>query len=156
MNDELTMYLAERVRCFAQRWNKIEQDIRDASQREEALLREQYSGDEYHFVSRTDWFEKMAIQITPLFDAFCTDKQRVYGGKSPKSFGFPAKFNGIESPAELRVELKTKTRAEVYVKTSTSFEDEYLFVVLKKAGEWKIDGYKNRRYGDEKWAAKIL
>lgn len=39
------------------------------------------------------------------------------------------------------------------IKTNTHFEDEYLFIVLKKADEWRIDSYKNRRYGNEKWSA---
>jgi len=35
-------------------------------------------------------------------------------------------------------------------------ETEYLFVVLKKAGEWKIDGVKYKLYGNEKWAVLYL
>ncbi|MEJ6519136.1 hypothetical protein PQI64_05270 [Shewanella bicestrii] len=42
------------------------------------------------------------------------------------------------------------------IKTNTHFEDEYLFIVLKKADEWCIDSYQNRRYGNEKWSAQIL
>ncbi|MFV0594124.1 NTF2 fold immunity protein [Shewanella sp.] len=89
----------------------------------------------------------------PLFDGFCTDKPRVYGGKVRNCFGFPSKFNGCDHPLELQVSFKNKNRAEIYIKTNTPFEDEYLFIVLKKADEWRIDSYKNRRYGNEKWRA---
>ncbi|EAH0358306.1 hypothetical protein D3H00_13905, partial [Listeria monocytogenes] len=46
--------------------------------------------------------------------------------------------------------------AEVYIKTKTNFDDEYLFVLLRKADEWKIDSYKNKRYRSEKWQNKLL
>ena len=48
-----------------------------------------------------------------MFDEYCTDKKRVYGGKNIRSFGFPVKFHGIENPTETDVILKNKNRAEV-------------------------------------------
>lgn len=66
------------------------------------------------------------------------------------------KFNGVEDSVETSVELKNKNRAEVYIKTKTNFDDEYLFVLLRKADEWKIDSYKNKRYRSEKWQNKLL
>ncbi|GKX57135.1 hypothetical protein SOASR030_32470 [Leminorella grimontii] len=152
----LKTYLAERVRAFGEKWNLIENDIHTQSREEDSALREQYPGIEYHYAPRTNWFAPFGERTSPLFDEFCTDKRRVYGGKNPKSFGFPSKFNGIEDPLEVNVEIKTKSRAEVYVKTQSQFKDEYLFIMLKKAGEWRIDSYKNRRYGNEKWSSSIL
>ncbi|SQI44113.1 Uncharacterised protein [Leminorella richardii] len=152
----LKAYLVERVRAFGETWNEIENDIRTRSEEEDKSLRKQYPGVEYHYAPRTDWFTPFGDRIAPLFDEYCTDKRRVYGGKSPKSFGFPSKFAGIESLLDAQVELKTKSRAEVYIKTQTDFQDEYLFVMLKKAGEWRIDSYKGRRYGSENWRSQIL
>ncbi len=91
----------------------------------------------------------------PLFEKYCTDKKRLSGGKAG-SFSFPPKYDGIEEAVEKSVELKHKSRAEVYFKTQNYFKSEYLFVVLKKGGEWKIDNYKERRYGKEKWENGIL
>lgn len=152
----LKMHLVGRVRAFGEKWNLIENDIYTRSREEEQSLRAQYPGIEYHFASRSDWFTPFGERTAPLFDEYCTDKRRVYGGKNPGSFGFPSKFNGIDDPLDVNVEIKTKSRAEVYIKTPTQFKDEYLFVMLKKAGEWRIDSYKQRRYGHEKWDSAIL
>ncbi|WP_347876976.1 NTF2 fold immunity protein [Pseudomonas graminis] len=156
--DEISLksHLAMRVSEFGARWNSIESDIYAKHKEEDEALRQTYPGDEYHYVAGTDWFEIFGERIEPLFDHYCTDKRRVYGGKGPRSFGFPSKFNGVENPTETLVEIKTKTRAEVLVKTQTRFQDEYLFVFLKKTGEWKIDSYKSRRYGGEVWDSRIL
>lgn len=151
---QLKTYLAERVREFGEKWNEIENDIRQRHQEEDKTLREKYPGDAYHFQSGTDWFSSFGERIAPLFDEYCTDKHRVYGGKGARSFGFPTKFAGIEDPVLISVELKTG--GTTMVVTQTAFEDQYLVVVLKKAGEWRIDSYKARRYGDEKWDNKIL
>lgn len=156
--DEISLksYLALRVSEFGASWNSTERDIYARHQQEDETLRQTHPGDEYHYVAGTDWFERFGERIEPLFDHYCTDKRRVYGGKGPRSFGFPSKFNGIENPTDISVEIKTKSRAEVFVKTQTSFQDEYLFVMLKKAGEWRIDSYKSRRYGGESWDSRIL
>ena len=153
----LKSHLALHVSEFGAKWNSIERDIYAGSKKEDGELRQKYPGIEYHYAEgRTDWFAIFGERTAPLFDDYCTDKRRVYGGKNPGSFGFPAKFNGVESPTGVLVEIKTKSRAEVVIKTETSFQDEYLFVMLKKAGEWKIDSYKSRRYGNEKWDSRIL
>ena len=157
MNDiELTAYLTQRVLSFSQSWNEIENNLYAKYQAEEEALRKAVPETEFHYAERTDWFALFNEQISPLFDGFCTDKPRVYGGKVRNSFGFPSKFNGCDHPLELLVNLKHKSRAEIYVKTNTHVEDEYLFIVLKKADEWRIDSYKNRRYGNEKWSTQIL
>ena len=153
---ELKAYLTQRVLSFSQSWNEIENNLYAKLQAEEDALRKALPETEFHYTERTDWFALLNEQISPLFDTFCTDKPRVYGGKMHHSFGFPSKFNGCNYPLGLLVNFKHKRRAEIYIKTSSNFEDEYLFIVLKKADEWRIDSYKNRRYGNEKWCAQIL
>lgn len=140
----------------ASKWNVIEDNIYQQYEQEEAEIKNKAIGDEFHYAKRTDWIDQFLNLISPLFDEYCTAKDRVYGGKNRQNFGFPVKFNGIEKPIETKVELKNKNRAEVFIKTETLFNDEYLFVLLRKSDVWKIDNYKNRRYGNEKWNAQIL
>ncbi|MCL1088572.1 RhsIA family immunity protein [Shewanella profunda] len=153
---ELKEYLTQRILSFCDRWNVIENNIRTQHDAEEDTLKREFPEQEYHYAKRTDWFAILSERISPLFDEFCTEKRRVYGGKVRKSFGYPSKFNGCGEPLEVHVELKIKSRAEIYIKTNTSFDDEYLFVALKKSGDWLIDSYKKRRYGNEKWDLQIL
>lgn len=153
---DLKAHLLGRVLEYGGGWNAVERDIYEKFQQEDEELRQKYPGGEYNYAQRTDWFALFAERISPLFDACCTDKKRVYGGKSSRSFGFPAKFAGIEQPAATEVTLKTKSRAEVHVTTETDMEDEYLFVLLKKGNAWKIDSYKGRTRGDEKWQNMLL
>ena len=157
MNEQtLEDYLIYIVMKYGGKWNEIEDNIYKLHEQEEEELKLKFQGDDYYYVKRTDWFAKFSSFITPLFDEFCTDKNRVYGGKNRTSFGFPLKFAGIEKPVETSVILKNKNRAEVFVKTDTNCSDEFLFILLKKAGLWKIDSYKNRRYRSEKWSLMIL
>ena len=153
---ELKAYLTERLLSFCTRWNSIENTLYTEYMAEEDKLQQELPVAEFHYAKRTDWFALLNEQIAPLFDDFCTEKQRVYGGKVRNSFGFPSKFNGCDHPLEVQITLKSKSRAEIYIKTNTNFEDEYLFIALKKADEWRIDSYKNRRYGNEKWSVQIL
>lgn len=152
--------LIETAQAFGSKWNEHEAYVL-AQSKAQKEARPQFASDEEKFAwlkanPQTDWFEEFSKLVTPLFDAYCTDKQRVYGGKNPGTFGFPQKFNGIETPVDTSVAFKNKNRAEVYFKTETKFKDEYLFVMLRKANQWRIDSYKGRRYGSEKWDNKIL
>ncbi|EGF3617473.1 hypothetical protein ICW77_001658 [Listeria monocytogenes] len=149
-------YLLEKVEAYCQKWNAFEADIFEQQGKEEAELRKEFPGVDFHYAKRTDWFKNFASLITPLFDEYCTDKHRAYVDVKQHSFGFPVKFNGVEDSVETNVELKNKNRAEVYIKTKTNFDDEYLFVLLRKADEWKIASYKNKRYRSEKWQNKLL
>lgn len=153
---DLKDYLSNIVIQYGTKWNEIENNIYELHKQEEDELKLKYPGNEFYYAKRTNWFDKFSTLISPLFDEFCTDKNRVYGGKKVKSFGFSGKFNGIERPTEKMVVLKNKNRAEVYIKTSTNLSDEYLFILLRKDSLWKIDNYKNRRYGNEKWNKQIL
>lgn len=153
---ELKNHLVKKVKEYGSKWNSIEDNIYKQHEQEEIELKERYTGNEIHYAQRTDWFDKFSSLISPLFDEYCTNKQRVYGGTNRHSFGFPIKYNGIEKPIQTNVEIKNKNRAEVYIKTETNFSDEYLFVLIRKTDTWKIDNYKNRRYGNEKWNTQIL
>jgi hypothetical protein len=160
MNEHISeKELIEFVQAFAAKWNMYERDIFDKSEAEEKMpmfekVEERNAWLQNH--KRVDWFDEFGKLLTPLFEQYCTDKKRVYGGPDGRSFGFPAKFNGIENPIETQVTIKNKNRAEVYFKTKTSFKDEYLFVLLCKNGQWKIDNYKQRMYEEEKWENQIL
>ena len=92
-----------------------------------------------------------------VFEAYCTDKKRVYGG-NPRSFGCPPEYSGIESAYEIKVEFKNERKAEVIFKTETKeFGDTgYLFVVVKKKNGWKIDSYKRWSNWKKKWVNGIL
>ncbi len=153
---ELKDRLIALVQSYGSQWNKCEAFIYDEYEKEDRDIKQKYPGDQYHYAPRTDWHARMSETIAPLFDEYCTDKRRVYGGKKVVSFGFPIKFNGIEDAIETSVELKNKNRAEIYFKTKTHLDDEYKFILLQKEGKWKIDSYKNRRYGNEKWSNELL
>lgn len=161
MNEqELQIHLIQLVHEYGAKRNRIEAAIRERHQAEETAI-PSFNTDEDRIAWQKehppiDWFAEFRRQLEPVFDFYCTNKKRVYGGKNISSFGFPVKFNGIEHPVETGVEFKNKNRAEVYIQTATNFQDEYLFVVLRKAGQWKIDSYKYRRYGVEKWDNGIL
>lgn len=101
---ELKKHLVNIVQEYGSKWNSIEDRIYKQHEQEEIELREKYTGDEYHYAKRTDWHEEFSGLISCIWDEYCTDKKRVYGGKSRKSFGFPVKFNGIEHPIKSNVE----------------------------------------------------
>jgi hypothetical protein len=158
---ELQDYLIGFVREFTVKRNTCETSCFEASQAAKAA-QPKFDNREDRFAwlkenPQTNWFDEFRKLLDPLYVAYVTDKKRVYGGTGGHSFGFPPKFTGMESPLESKVELKNKNRAEVYFRVESRFDNEYLFVVLRKADEWKIDSYKSRRFGkDEKWDNKIL
>ena len=102
-----------------------------------------------------DFFSQFEVRYRPVFDEYTTSKRRVYGGRS-LSYGIPTKFAGIENAIESTATLKNRNLVEVYFKTENAFKAEYLFVLLKEAGEWKIDNAKYRWYDNEKWTPMIL
>lgn len=155
MEEILQREMIQIVQSFCTKWNAFESDICKQHEAEEERL-EKENPDTYHYAPRTNWFEKFAAFVVPLIEDYCTDKKRVYGGKNIYSFGYPSKYAGVEDPVAISAEIKNKNRAEVYIKTNTHFTDEYLFVLLRKANAWKIDSYKNRRYGGSKWNNAIL
>lgn len=136
---EFKGYLIQLPLVYATQMNEIESDIYQKSSKDKD----------------TDYFSEFKKRYLPVFEAFCSDKKRVYGGQA-NSYGFPSKFDGIEKAIETKVELKNKNRAEVYFKTENNFEAEYLFVLVRKNGTWRIDNAKDRWYGNEKWSSMIL
>jgi len=98
----------------------------------------------------TDYFPEYKEKYLGIFNKYCTNKKRSYGGQGD-SYGEPAQYDGIEDSIKQKMELKTKSRAEVYFKTKNAFDAEYLFVLLKKSGDWKIDSAKYKWYKQEKW-----
>ena len=161
MNEqELQEHIIGLVLAFGAQWNEHEQYVH-AQGKAQTAARSSFDSNEEKFAwlkanPQVDWFAEFGKRVTPLFAAYCTDKKRVYGGNAPGRMGFPAKYDGIENPVSTTVVLKNKNRAEVHIVTDTRFRDEYLFVLLYKAEQWRIDSYKGRRYGGEKWNLKIL
>ena len=107
----------------------------------------------FSFFNRIDY--KFKQRYLPIFETYCSDKQRVYGGQA-NSFGYPTKYDGIEMFVQQEVTLKNSNRAEVYFRTQNSFEAEYLFVLVRKKGLWRIDSAKVRWYNETKWDSMIL
>ena len=137
--NELKDYLISLVLEYTSIMNKIESDI-DSKSAEEP---------------KKDFFPEFKERYLPVFEKYCSDKRRVYGGQA-NSYGNPTKFDGIEKNIEKSVELKNKNRAEVYFKTDNDFDAEYLFIVLRKNGTWRIDSAKDRWYNNEKWKSVLL
>lgn len=102
-----------------------------------------------------DIFKEFRKEYDPIFQQYATSKKRVYGGQAT-SFGKPTNYDGIEMNTVGQVTLKSKNKAEVYFKTTTNLDTEYLFVLCKDGSEWKIDNVKCRRYKLEKWKKHIM
>ncbi len=131
---ELKEYLEQMVLEYSTQMNELELKYSE--------LDEKNTNIDYFLAYKKEYF--------PIFEKYCTNKKRAYGGRGD-NFGSPAQYDGIENSVESKVEIKTKSRAEVYFKTNNNFKAEYLFVVLKKSGEWKIDNVKYKWYEKEKW-----
>lgn len=136
---ELKDFLISLVLEYARVMNKIENEIYLKAENE----------------PKKDFFPEFKELYLPVFEKYCTEKLRVYGGKA-NSYGIPTKFDGIEDYIESSVELKNKNRAEVYFKTQNDFDAEYLFVLLRKDNLWRIDSAKERWYEAVKWKSIIL
>jgi len=137
--DELKIYLRDFVLDYTSQMNIIENDIIKKAKAE----------------PKTDFFPELRQRYLPVFEAFCSDKKRSYGGRA-NSYGSPTNFDGIENFVKYSVELKNKNRAEIYFETRSSFDTEYLFVLVRKNSVWRIDNYKCRWFKNEKWKSGIL
>lgn len=133
---ELKTYLTALAKEYACRSNQLENRIEQRN-------------------SKDSYFNEFAYYYHPLLADFCTDKKRVYGGGA-HSYGCPAKFHGVENAARQSAELKTSSRAEVAFQTSDDADQDFLFVLLKKGGVWRIDSYKRRFKGNSKWENALL
>jgi len=74
---------------------------------------------------------------------YCTSKDRKYGGH-PSNFGKPTKYSGVSEDSMMGFEKVTERRIEVIAKSDYFIETIYMFVVLNKSGDWKIDGIKTK------------
>jgi len=140
--EELKEYLLSIALYYGSKMNEIENHIYKLSEEN----REKQDFDDF------SEFRKLYL---PVFEAFASDKKRVYGGKAD-SFGYPSKYDGIENSIESSVSLKNKNRAEAYFKTTNNFDAEYLFVLVRKNNLWRIDNIKDRWYNSEKWGSVIM
>jgi len=142
--DELKSYLLDLTTTYAIKMNQHEEQAYQAIQKREA-----------------DWMPfKQSYQ--EIFQAFCTNKKRVYGGQF-NAIGITPKYCGVDTSCEKSVTLKNKSRAEVYFKVSEDEKnkssllknDAFLFVVLRKNNVWRIDSFKYQ-FLSEKWGNGIL
>lgn len=136
---ELKKYLIDFVLEFGSKMNELEREIVEKAESNPGK----------------DYFEEYEKKYLPIFQEYCTDKKRIYGGKSD-SYGIPTRYDGIESSIEKTITIKNRNRAEVYFKTTNNFEAEYLFVVLRKNDLWRIDNVKYKWWKSEKWKSQIL
>lgn len=136
---ELENHLIQLTLDYGSQMNELEKDICEKDEKDPT----------------TNYFDEYKKRYKPIFESYCTDKKRVYGGQA-NSFGIPTKYDGIEDAIEKSVLLKNKNRAEVYFKTNNDFKAEYLFVVLRKNDVWKIDSVKYRFYDKGNWKTQIL
>ena len=99
-------------------------------------------------------------QYEALFNKFCTIRKRVYGGPEGSiSARYPSKFDGIHRNSPYTIIQKSKSRIEVVfenILSVNSMKQDYMFVLLKKAGDWKIDSYKSKLPEQVKWDNGIL
>lgn len=80
--------------------------------------------------------------MNQIFARYCTLKKRPYGRLG--SYQIPPEYDPKE--ALIDVTYKTKTRAELTTRSKKEGCD-YLYVVLKKDGAWRIDSKKIRDAG---------
>lgn len=140
-NVSLEGYLIQIARTYAVKMNEIESRIFELA--------------EADIESGKDYFDEYKKKYQPVFQQYATSKKRAYGGRAD-SYGRPTRYDGITEMIPGHATLKTKSRAEVYFETFNDFEAEYLFVLLKEDGEWKIDNVKYKWYRNPKWGALIM
>ncbi len=136
---ELEKYLINFVLEFGSKMNALEREINEKSDNNPGK----------------DYFEEFGEKYLPIFQEYCSNKKRAYGGKAD-SYGIPTRYDGIENAIEKKATIKNRNRVEVYFKTPNDFDAEYLFVALRKNDIWKIDSLKYKWYGNEKWKPQIL
>lgn len=152
-DDELRAYLAELVRSYCTLMNALERDVLEKD------ARGYYKDMPYDPVLEPSAdFADYQARYRPIFEAFCTHKKRSYGGDAG-SYGHPAKFDELENATQsVQLTLKNASRAEACFVTTGG--RDFLFVLLRKGGLWRIDSYKYRfrpRDGrEEKWNNGIL
>ncbi|WP_118975306.1 NTF2 fold immunity protein [Taibaiella koreensis] len=133
----LEHHLVAIARAYAIAMNEIENRIFELAQADSRGLK--------------DYFEEYRKLYQPVFLEYATGKKRVYGGQA-NSYGRPTRYDGINEETNGKTTLKSPNRAEVHFETANAFHAEYLFVLLKEAGVWKIDNVKYKWYHAPKWS----
>lgn len=80
-----------------------------------------------------------------VFNKYCTKRSRKYGGH-PYSWSRHGQYIGVSKENEQSVKEINSNRVEIIIKGGQFPDNKFMFVVLKKAGEWRIDSAKS---GDE-------
>lgn len=140
-NADIANQVIQIAKAYAIKMNEIENHISE-------LQNSNTSG-------RTDFFAEFKALYHPVFQQYATSKKRVYGGQA-ESYGQPAKYDGIVAATIGQVNLKSASKAEVHFKTDNPFKAEYLFVLHKEGGDWKIDNVKYKWFNNEKWNPLIM
>lgn len=83
-------------------------------------------------------FEKKYYEI---FGKYCTNRKRSYGGQ-PTGYSRNGQYQGCISETVESVRNMSSNRIEVVIKGGLFPDNRFLFVVLKKNGQWKIDSAK--------------
>ncbi len=91
---------------------------------------------------------------TDLRERFCTSRKRTF---VIVSVGFPPAYPaGVEW---VSLKSTSASRAQVVVrapKRTQPFRNEFLFVVVRKGGEWRIDNVSVRQWGTKGWRRFFL
>lgn len=89
----------------------------------------------------TDVFDAFRMEQRKLYALYLTErKSRVYYG----GISNPAKYAAINATNTIVVEHISKNRVEVIFDTSPDNSIDFLFVLLCKNGQWKIDIFKTK------------
>lgn len=104
------------------------------------------------FLDDGEFPEELEARYDEIIQAYCTHKKRAYVDGCI-SFGEPPAYVNVHPDTIEQVEYKTKSRA--HVETSYVDKKAYLFVVLKKSGEWRIDSVKWKIFSSD-WENTLI
>ena len=112
------------------------------------------------FKAMNQWESEWHIQFSEdrdaaarkIFDDFCTNKKRAYGGPDNRPCGDPLAYDP-DHEVIVNVELAARRRIVIETKRSKGFEGRYQYVLLKKGGRWLLDSKKRFTAG---WENDIL
>lgn len=88
-----------------------------------------------------------------VFNKYCTTRERKYGGH-PYSWARHGQYQGATRETVETVNEVKPNRVEVIIKGGQLPDNKFMFVVLKKAGEWKIDSAKSGN--EDEWDIHYL
>ena len=97
-------------------------------------------------------YEKIYYEI---FEKYCTSKKRVYGG-FPSSFERHGQYRGINKKSIVSSNIINKKRIEVIANGGVYPGNKFLFVLMFKNNEWKIDSAKTQLEEGDEWSLHHL